>query len=152
MANALDALTNPYTRDEVQAAIYQMLATQGVNTTSWKPGAVLRTMITTCAAVMAAFTEIQAQNARLGFADLSSGQWLGLKAQYDYGIDPELLDATFATGTVTLRNNGGGVYDVDAFDLIVTNPTNGASFRNSAAFHLGALGHGFVPPTAQSGR
>jgi Baseplate J-like protein len=95
--------------------------------------------------VMAAFTEIQAQNARLGFADLSSGQWLGLKAQYDYGIDPELLDATFATGTVTLRNNGGGVYDVDAFDLIVTNPTNGASFRNSAAFHLGALGQVDVP-------
>jgi hypothetical protein len=145
MASALDTLTNPMTRDEVSAAIYQMLANLGVNTTSWKPGAVVRTIITINAALFAAFTELFALNARLGFAALSSGDWLKLKAKYDYGIDDAAIDATFATGTVRLTNGGGGVYDVDAFDLIVTNPASGASYRNNAAFHLGALTHVDVP-------
>ncbi len=137
MPNTLDDLATPLTAAEVQDATYAALASVGTNTTSWKPGAVVRTIIAIFAAVIAAWTAITARFARLGFADLSTGAWLRLVAWYVYRVAPN--DATFATGSITLVNGSGGVYDEAIGDLIVTNPTTKKSYRNAEAFHLGAL-------------
>lgn len=134
---SLDDLTTPVTRAEVEASIYEVLSVLGVNTTSWKPGAVVRTMIVAVSIVLAAFSTLQAKIARSGFLELSSGDWLTLVAHYVYGVDRIL--ANFATGQVTLTNSGGGVYSGDADDLIVSNSTTGKTYRNTAAFSVGAL-------------
>lgn len=133
----LDELITPLTSDQVRLSIYRVMATVGVNTTSWKPGAVVRTMVSASSIVMAGFSQLTANVARSGFLELSAGQWLTLVARYVYNV--ERISATFASGVVTLTNAGGGVYILDPGDLIVGNVSTGKTFRNTDAFTLGAL-------------
>lgn len=136
MALSLDDLTTPVTTTQASEAQYATLAAVGVNTTSWKPGAVVRTMIAALSIIIAAFSAEIARIARLGFLALSSGDWLTLVARYVYGV--ERIAATFASGEITLTNDGGGVYDYDPDDLIFSNPSIGKTYRNTTTFHLGA--------------
>lgn len=139
----LDELTTPLTRAEVQASIYNVLARVGVSVTSWKRGAPTRTVIVAVSSVVAAMSTHLAAIARGGFLELAEGGWLDLVAYYVYGVTR--TQAQFATGTVTLTNGGGGIYALDAGDLIVTNPTTQASYRNSAPLNLTASGTVTVP-------
>lgn len=134
---SLDDLTRPMTRQECQEAIYSALAAAGTNTTAWKPGAVVRTMIVAVSAVMAAFTTLTAAIAKSGFLELAAGDWLAIVAHYVYGVDKQT--ATFAKGTVVLTNEAGGVFPIGPNDLIVSSPTTGKAYRNLEAFTLGAL-------------
>lgn len=132
----LAQLTTPLTRQEVQASIYAVLARVGVNTSSWKSGAVVRTMIVGVASVSAAFSALIARVARLGFLSLSEGEWLDLVAWHVYGVERD--QATFATGEVIFTNAGGGVFDLDAGDVVIENASTKAAFRTTAAVHIGA--------------
>lgn len=134
---SLDDLTTPVTRQEVEQSIYDALGILGVNTTTWKPGAVVRTMIAAVTIILAAFSDLQAKIARSGFLELSAGDWLELVAFYVYGVTK--IKATFATGEVTLTNSGGGIYSLDPDDLIVTNTATGKTYRNTQAFTLNAV-------------
>jgi hypothetical protein len=126
----LDELTKPLSREEVQASIYAVLAKLGVNTTSWKPGAVVRTMIVGASSVFAAYTELMALIARSGFLELSSGEWLTLVAWYVYGV--ERRGASYASGQLIVSNSGGGLYILEPGDLIALNSKTGATYRNTA--------------------
>lgn len=143
---SLKDLTTPATRDEIQAKIYEVLALLGVNTTAWGSGAVVRTMVVGVSAILGAFSELQAKIAASGFLDLAEDDWLTLVARYVYGV--ERIEATFASGEVTLVNGGGGVYPMDPDDLVVTNPVTGKSYRNQTGFTLGALATVTVPISA----
>jgi baseplate J-like protein len=134
---SVDDLTTPLTRQEVQAFIYSGLATLGVNTTLWKSGSPLRTLIVVVSALGAAFTSLMAAVARSGFLELTAEDWLTLVAHYVYGIDRDL--ATFATGVITLVNSGGGVYTLDPGDLIIASGASGKTYRNTASISLGAM-------------
>jgi phage-related baseplate assembly protein len=138
----LAELTTPLTPAQVQESIYGVLAALGVNTAGWKPGAVVRALITGVSTVLAAFTELTAAVARSGFLEYSSDAWLTLVARHTYGV--ERIPATFAAGNITLSNSGGGVYAFDPGDLIVVNPTTGKGYRNTASASLGALQSGLV--------
>jgi hypothetical protein len=137
MAVSLDETISPPTREEIQEIIYSVIGTVGVSTTNWKPGAVVRTIIAALAIVLYAAFQLQALIARSGFLDLATGVWLTLVARYVYGV--ERIEATFATGTVTLDNAGGGVYAFDPDDLIFSNPDTGKTYRNVEAVSIGAL-------------
>ncbi len=139
----LSELTTPLTVDQVKAKLYAILASVGVNTTTWKPGSPVRTMILGVSIIGAAFSRLQALIARSGFLELSEGSWLALVAWYVYGVAKEY--ATFAEGSITLTNTGGGVYALDADDLVVANPLTGKTYRNTASFSLGALSSLSVP-------
>lgn len=143
---SLTSLTTPLTSDEVSAAIYAAVAARGVATTNWKPGAAVRTIIAAVSIVLSAFSSLVAQIARMGFLELSSGDWLTLVAKYVYGVDR--LEATFAAGNVTLTNTGGGVYSGGVGELIVFNSATGARYRSTSAYSLGALGSTTVPVSA----
>lgn len=132
----LKDLTEPASRDEVQAAMYRVYATLGVDTTSWFAGAIVRTITVAVSAILSSLSQLQAMIAASGFMELAIGDWLTLCAHYVYGVDR--IDATFATGVITLVNAGGGVYTLDPDDLIVSNPSSGKSYRNTAAISLGA--------------
>jgi phage-related baseplate assembly protein len=136
----LDDLVTPLSRQEVQKAIYDVLSALGVNTTSWKPGAVVRTIIVGCSSVIAGLSTLQAQIARAGFLELSSGVWLTALAHYVYGIDR--IEATFATGEVTLTNTAGGIYSLGTEDFTVKSPVTGQTYKNTEAFDLGPAGGG----------
>jgi phage-related baseplate assembly protein len=139
-------LTTPLTRAEVQEKIYEAIALVGTDTTTWKPGAVVRTMIAACSIVIAAHSSLIALIARSGFLELAEGAWLALVAWYVYGVEKET--ATFAEGEVTLVNAGGGIYLLDADDLTVSNPVTGKQYRNTSSLSLPALGTITVPVRA----
>jgi hypothetical protein len=143
----INDLIYPLTRQQVQASIYAVLARVGVNTTSWKSGSVVRTMIVAVSVVFAAFTTIMASIARSGFLELSAGDWLTLVARYVYGVERNA--ATFATGSVVLSNAQGGIYTLDAGDLIVANVDTGRTYRSTAPFTLPAATG--TPPTVTPG-
>lgn len=136
MALSLDDLTTPLTRQQVQAAHYQTISILGVNVTLWKPAAVVKTMITAASVVGSAFSAEIANIAKLGFLELSQGDWLTQVAHYVYGVDK--IAATFAAGEVTLTNHGGGVYTLDPGDLIVHSPVTDKAYRNTTTWTLGA--------------
>ncbi len=133
----LDELTEPLTVDEAKTAIYDALEAVGVDTTTWKPGAPTRTIIAGVAIVLAAFSRLQADIAKSGFLDTAAGDWLTLVAKYVYGVERDT--GSFATGTVTLTNSGGGVYPVDPDDLVFLNSSSGKTYRNTAPFTVGAM-------------
>jgi uncharacterized phage protein gp47/JayE len=139
---SLDELTTPLTVDQVRKSIYDVLAAIGVNTTAWKPGAVVRTMIAAAAIILASLSALTALIARGGFLDLAEGAWLRLKAFYDYGV--EWNGPSFATGDITLNNTAGGVYTYDPDDLILVNTATGKSYRNVNPVSIGALQTGIT--------
>lgn len=138
---SLDTLTRPLTREEVEAAIYSALAARGVSTTTWKPGAVVRAIITGVAVVVASASRLQAAIARGGFLELAEGEWLTLVARYVYDVERD--QGSFATGNVTLTNAGGGLYLGDPGDLVVRS-TAGKLYRSTEAFTLNPLGSATV--------
>jgi hypothetical protein len=135
---SLADLTTPVTKDQVLTSLYSGLNTVGVDTTSWKAGSPVRTLLTLTAIFLSAFSELMAAIAKSGFLELSSGQWLTLVARYVYG--EERMTATFAAGEITLTNTGGGAYAGDAGDLVFSNPDTGKTYRNTEAYVLDPLG------------
>lgn len=134
---SLNDLVTPVTREQVQASIYDVLGIVGTSTSSWKPGAVVRTMIAGVAIVIAAFSVLTAAIARSGFLELAEGQWLTLVARYVFNV--ERVEATFAEGSVTLTNSGGGLYTLDPDDLVVANEASGKTYRNTGTIVLNPL-------------
>lgn len=137
MTTTLETLTTPLTKDEIKTAIYDTMAANGVDTTGWKPGAVVRTMVAGVAIILAAFSSLIALLARSGFLSISEGEWLTLVARYVY--DTERITATFATGTVTIDNASGNIYAIDPGDLILLNTATGATYRNTALVNIGSM-------------
>lgn len=132
---SLDDLTKPLTRQQVQESIYDVMALLGASTTSWKPGAVVRTFVVATSVVIAAFSRLIAAIARSGWLELAEGEWLTLAAWYVFRVKRE--EATFATGEVTLTNTGGGLYEVDPEDIVFSSPITKRTYRNTAGFTLG---------------
>ena len=140
MSLSLDTLTTPLTVAEIKAAIYDTIASEGVATTGWKPGAVVRTVIAGVAIVLAAMSSLIALVAKSGFLELSEGDWLTIVAEKIYGTTRS--DGTFASGTVTADNSTGSVYNIDPGDLILLNSTTGATYRNTASVTIGSMATG----------
>jgi phage-related baseplate assembly protein len=143
MALSLEQLTTPATKAEIEAAIYASLEARGVPTTSWKAGAVVRTLIVGVSIVLGAFSTMQAIIAKSGFLELSSGDWLSAVAKYVYGVERD--GGAFAAGNVELDNAGGGVYAGAAGDLVVAT-AGGKTYRNTAAFAIAAGQQNVVVP------
>lgn len=146
MSLSIDDLTTPLTVDEVRQSIYSVLALTGVDVTNWKPGAVVRTIISGVALVIASLSALISVGTKAGFLSLSSGDWLTLVAHYVYGVDRIL--ATFASGTLTLTNVSGNVYTVAAGDFQVKSSLTGALFHNTSAFVLNASSSLTIPIAA----
>lgn len=138
----LEELTTPLTREEIEQAIYDAIEAIGVKTTSWKPGAVARTIIAATALVLSAFSQLQQSIAESGFLDLAEADWLTIVAREVYGV--ERNTGTFAAGTLTLDNTAGGVFAPGIGDVIALNTTTGKTYRNTEAFALAAFETGKV--------
>jgi len=130
-------LINPTTRQEVQASFYEVYGILGLKISSWKEGAVVRAWTVASSIALSAYSELLAATARSGFLEFAEGPWLDIVAHYVYGIDR--IQATFATGVLTLVNGGGGEYELDAEDLIVRNPATNKTYRNETGLVLASF-------------
>lgn len=135
--STLEELTTPATRQEIEEAIYAAIAARGAKTTGWKPGSVVRTIITGIAIVASGFSQLQALLAKSGFLELAEGVWLTLVAQYVYGVPRDT--GAFATGPVVVSNASGFVYSFDPGDLVVVNGQSGKTYRNTELVEIDAL-------------
>lgn len=140
----LEELTTPLTKDEIEAAIFAAIEARGVATSSWKPGAIARTIIAAVALILSAFSSLQATIANSGFLELSSGSWLEIVARQVYGV--EKIVGTFASGNVTLDNAGAGVFSIAIGDLTVANSTSGKTYKNTATIDIAAFETGVIAP------
>lgn len=138
MSDSLDDLITPLTADEVTETELAAAEALGLSTTTWLPSDPTRTILAVMARVVAPWTSTLARAAAGGLLDYADGGWLTLLARNQFGV--ERIQVTFASGEVTLTNAGGGIYDFDPGDLIVSNSTTGATYRNTTAETLGALG------------
>lgn len=139
MTVSLLDLTTPLTKEQVESAIYDTMAGLGVNTTGWKAGSVARAIVTGVSIVQSAFSVLQSAVIAQQYLDFAEGDWLKLLAKYGFGINIDLLGATFATGQLTLTNSGGGVYTLDPGDYVARNPDTLKTYKNTASFTLGAV-------------
>lgn len=128
-------LLRPLSVAECRDHIYATLAARGAVTSSWKPGAVVRTIIYALAIMAAAFSALQVKIAQSAFLGTASGAWLTMVARYTYGV--ERLEGSFATGNLVLTNSGGGIYSGDPDDLIFRG-ANDKEYRNTEPFSLGS--------------
>jgi phage-related baseplate assembly protein len=138
----LDELITPKTPDQVKAQLLARLSTLGMNTSLWKPGSPTRTILALVASIVSSLTELAALIAKSGFLELSEGNWLTLVARYVYGV--ERSAGSFASGDVQFTNTSGFLYAGSAGDLTARNPTTGKTYRNTAAFTIGAGASGTI--------
>ena len=116
----------------------QALITLGIPANLWRSGGVASTLLTVASTVLAMASTLVAQAISGFFLPLASGTNLQLLAYYGYGVTSPA--ATFASGTLYLVNQGGGVYTVPTGGYTALNPTTGQTYTTTAGFSLGAVG------------
>lgn len=136
MITTLDDLMTPMTLDEAKATVYAILEKLGVPTTGWRSGAVVRTIVFLVVILCVAFSVIVVALAKGIFRESATGKWLTLHSRDVYGVERQT--ETFGTGTVTLKNVAGGVYNPTAGDTIIQYTTTGKTYRNVSSYHLGS--------------
>lgn len=132
----ITTLLTPLDADVTFNTWMQALKDAGVPSDSWRKGGPMRTLMRIIAAtIVAAWTVVIAAISG-GFLETSQGNWLTLLAFYVYGVSR--VEATFAQGSVTLVNAGGGVFDANPGELILINTTTKKTYTNTAIIHLGS--------------
>jgi len=104
-------LINETTREEWLAALIKVAQTLGLPTTYWASGQPIRVVLEIFADRLNHYwNNVIAQAIRAIFFDAATGVWLTYSAFYLLGIARRL--ATYAEGSVTVENRGGGHYTV----------------------------------------
>lgn len=135
---SIEELIEQPTSDEVLAKMIAALDATGLPASSWRKGGVYRTILRIVATLWGAFLGTLALLIRGFFLETSTGSWLTLLAYYVYGVTR--IEATFATGYVTINNTGGGVYAFNAHEVRFKNTTTGAIYENTGTISIGAGG------------
>lgn len=104
----LEDLITPITEDQALETFLSALETLGVPARSWRTASGPRTFLRVAARTFSGYTSLIAEITKGGFLDYAEKAWLTLLARYVYGV--ERVPASFATGSVTLTNTGGGVF------------------------------------------
>lgn len=116
-------LVAPTTRAIVLKVITDALVSMGIRADLWQKEGVAISITTQVANVFAAAingTIIPA--IKSGLLPTSTGNWLTWLSLYMYG--QRRILATFATGQVTLTNNGGGLFAFGPGEVIFQNPNS----------------------------
>lgn len=116
-----------------KVAIYELAlevaSSLGLDTTTWQAGDPTRSLYHVLSEKLASLEETISGYISSGFLDFASGDWLKALAAQRYGvIAPE---PTFATTTVTLTNNGGGLFIIEPNDLTFKNASTGKTYHNT---------------------
>lgn len=110
---------------------------EGLPTTSWQSGSVVRTILLVMASMFSMFSKIIIEPIRGGFGDLlSSLGWAKIWSKQMYDVDA--VGAAAATGYIDATNAGTSSYPLQAGELIVASSVTGKLYRNSAAITINA--------------
>lgn len=112
MTISVQALFTPETAANILNLGLDIARLVGLPVTTWRSGDPTRSLYKYLATVLAGLEGIYGDYIRAGFLSSATGEWLTVLAWEVYGV--ERTEATFATGTITLTNGGGGFYPVDS--------------------------------------
>lgn len=136
MSFSIDDLFTPLDGDTVLNTWIDKLETYGIPAKSFRRAGTARSILRVVAETFAGFTLAMSDHIKGSFLDTATGGSLTLLARYVYNV--ERVAATFATGSVTFTNGGGGVYSYGVGEVTVKSSVNGKSYRNTEAITLGA--------------
>lgn len=140
----LDQLMKKLTVDELKSTAFSVLTTLGFPVTSWQAVAVIRTLVVLFCRLLAPFTDAMVLVTASGFLDYAKGVMLEVLAEQVYGVTK--LKATFATGSLTLNNSGGGSYVFQPFQGRFLNSTTKKLYTNTTLQTLNPLQTGLTFP------
>lgn len=147
MALSISDLFKALTVAEVEETLLASIETLGLPARQWRSGGALRVILRVVATLYAGLTSLLVQIAKAGFLDDAEGGWLTLLARHVYGV--ERGAATFAGGSITVTNAGGGIYGPFAIgELVFTSPTSGKTYANTAIVSIAASSTQAVDVTA----
>lgn len=130
-------LLNPITADQVNDTFLTTLEVLGIPARSWKQGGTARTILRVVARTYAGFSTLMVFALSGAFLEKAEGGWLVLLAYYVYGVTA--IPATFASGSLTLVNTGGGIYTYGPREARFLDPITKVTFTNVDGFTLNAL-------------
>ncbi len=141
---SLSDLLEAQTREDAKASIYAVMEDLGLSVTGWKPGAVVRTIISGVSVLLEAGLRMQNRIARAGFREhVLDRAWAVMNAEQVYGYTPRT--ATFAAGELTIDNTKGWDFpDVQPGELIVQASSTKKNYTNTEVFSIGPLQTGVI--------
>ncbi len=132
---SLQDLITEKTSDEMLEEEISIAQGEGLATTTWQSGSVIRTILVILAHMFAMFSGIIVEPIKGGFGDLlSSLAWAKIWAKQMFDVDH--VGAEAATGYVTITNATTTQHDLAAGELIVAHTTTGKTYRNTAAISI----------------
>ena len=136
---SLQDLIAPKTSADMLAEELSNAASEGLETTTWQPGSVIRTLMAIMAATYSMFSQIIVVPIQGGFGDLlSTIDWARVWAKQFYNVDAILAQP--ATGFVDFTNTSATVYTYAAGDVILAHADTGKLYRNDAGITIPATG------------
>jgi hypothetical protein len=140
---AIDQLLTPVTATTVQTRIISMLVDMGIRGDLWPVRDVAFSIVATLSLIVEGFFANFLTAVEAGWLPTAAAGWLRWLALYMYGVTA--TPATFATGQVTLTNNGGGSFTFAPFEATFQNSTTKATYSNTDP-----IAHGPGPATTQT--
>jgi len=132
---SLQDLVTTKTPEEMLADELTLAESEGLATTTWQSGSVIRTILVIMAHMFSVFSGIIVEPILGGFGDLvSSIEWARIWAKQMFDVDA--ITAEAATGYITAVNTKATQYDLAAGELIVAHATTGKLYRNSEAISI----------------
>src|SRR5574338_459909 len=140
---------------ETKAAIYSraldIAEGLGLPVSSWQPGDPTRSLYHLQSEVLSTLGDVVVGFIGAGFLDFASSEtadgaelsWLDVVAKQVFNVDVQ--QASFATTSVVLTNQGGGLYEIEAGDLTFQNSTSDKTYRNTSGGTLAPWPGGLAP-------
>jgi len=131
----LETLLAVPTADTIRGVMVSTLVRLGIRADLWPKGGAASSVLTDVAEQLGDF----AQNVRDAIAAFwlptATGGWLAWLAFYFYGLTKQ--QATFASGSLTLTNGGGGIYSYAPGEATFANTVTKKTYVNVDAISLG---------------
>src|SRR5579872_1136074 len=134
---------------QVRQSLVQTLQGLGLQPQNWPTGGVASTILTYVSNMVADITTQLANAISYQWNPTATGGGLQLLSQYFYGVTPP--QATFASGSLTLTNTGGGSYTFGPnqalFNSVVADPVTGLfpQYWNTGSFTLNPSSNLTIP-------
>lgn len=114
----------------------EVAAALGVPVSSWRTGDPTRSLYKFTAQKLATLDGVSGKFIQSGFLSTAAGDWLTVLAFEVYNVPRG--EATYADPKVTVKNTGGGFYEVEPGDLTFKNSTTGKTYHNTNGATLSA--------------
>ncbi len=136
MTISISALYSVETYERLLSRGLEIAAAIGLPVTTWRAGDPTKSLYQFLAEILANYSEQNAEYIKGGFLSVATGDWLKVLALEVYGV--EAPEASYATPTVEIENEGGAYYEIDAGDLTFKASSTDKTYHNTDGGALAA--------------